>query len=236
MSPRPAFQVTVALAALFGSAPAAADTDPVPVAIWNMDNDFGTTMADSSGNGNDGTMVNIVTSAAGYIFDGSSSMVIVPNSDTLVPGSQDFSYTVQFQTDRVPPVGTDYDLMRKGEDGTPGGGFKAELINVNGKAKAFCRINDSRGKSAALTGKTNLADGVLHTITCKRKGTTMTLKVDALTTLKKPGITIKSITNTSELTLGAKSSTGTGVENDWYTGSMRSASISIAPPPPPPTQ
>jgi hypothetical protein len=193
-----------------------------------MDETFGPTMTDSSGNANDGTMVNIVTSGAGYIFDGSSSMVVVPNSDTLVPGSQDFSYTVQVQTDRIPPIGTDYDLMRKGEDGTPGGGYKMEIINSNGKAKAFCRINDSNGKTASLTGKTNLADGLLHTITCKRTGTTMSLKVDALTTLKKTGIAITSVTNTSSLTLGAKSPTGTGVDNDWYTGSMRSATIAIA--------
>ena len=227
MSRRAAFQIPVALAALFASGQAAAD--PVPVATWNMDNTFGTTVTDSSGNGNDGTAYNVVTSGGGYIFDGTSSMVVVPGSPTLIPGTQDFYYSVQIQTSRVPPSGTDYDLIRKGQDGTPGGGFKVELIRSNGQARAFCFITDSRGKSAGLTGKTNLANGVLHTITCKRTGTTFSLKVDLLSSLKKLGISVQSISNNSSLKIGAKSDTGTGVDNDWYSGSMRSASVSIAP-------
>ena len=227
MPRRPAIRIPLALAALLASGAAAAD--PVPVATWNMDNTFGTTMTDSSGNGNDGTAYNVVTSGAGYIFDGTSSMVVVPASPSLIPGTQDFSYTVQIQTSRVPPSGTDYDLMRKGQDSSGGGGFKVEIIRSNGMAKAFCLISDSNGKEAGLTGKTNLADGALHTITCKRTGTTMTLKVDALSTLYKRGISVQAITNDSSLKIGAKSDTGTGVANDWYSGSMRSASVSIAP-------
>ncbi|HVU29202.1 MAG TPA: LamG domain-containing protein [Sphingomicrobium sp.] len=228
MSRRTAIKLQVALAALLGSTPALA-ADPVPVATWNMDNDFGSTMEDYSGNGNNGTLYNVVTSGGGYIFDGSSSMVIVPASPSLIPGTQDFSYTVQFQTDRVPASGMDYDLIRKGQDGTPGGGFKVELIRSNGKAVAFCRINDSRGKSAALTDKTNLADNKLHTIKCARTGKTMTLKVDSKSSLKKRDISIQSISNNSDVTIGAKLPDGEGPQNDWYIGVIRSAGISIAP-------
>lgn len=228
MSRRVALNISVGMAALLSSAAAAAD--PVPVAVWAMDDTFGGTMVDSSGNGNDGTEYNIGTSGAGYIFDGSTSMVVVPDSPTLNPGPQDFSYTVQIQTTRVPPIGTDYDLMRKGLSATPGGEYKVEIIYSNGKGKAFCVIKDENGKQASLTGKTNLADGALHTITCARTGTKLTLKVDNLATVKKTGIKVKSISNTAELVIGAKSSDGGDVDNDWYEGTMRSAGVSIAPP------
>jgi hypothetical protein len=194
-----------------------------------MDNTFGTTMTDYSGNGNDGQTTDIVTSGGGYIFNGTSSKAVVPDSPTLNPGTQDFSYSVQVQTDRVPPSGTDYDLMRKGLSGTPGGEFKVELIRSDGKAKAYCLIKDSRGKSASLTGKTDLANNVLHTITCKRTGTSLALKVDSLSSLKKSNISVKSISNTAPLIIGAKTMDGTDVDNDFYIGLMRSATISIAP-------
>jgi hypothetical protein len=195
-----------------------------------MDNTFGTTMTDSSGNGNDGTTYNVVTSGAGYIFDGSTSMAVVPDSPTLNPGTRDFSFTVQIQTTIVPASGTDYDILRKGLATSTGGDYKVELIRSSGKAKAFCVIRDANGKQAALTGKTNLADGKLHTITCARSGTKLTLKVDSLSTLKKKGIAVRSIDNASSLVIGAKSAEGGGVENDWYPGLIRSASVAIAPP------
>jgi hypothetical protein len=229
MSGRVALNVSVGVAAFLLSAAAAAD--PVPVAIWNMDETFGTTMNDSSGNGNNGTLsAGVVTSGAGYIFDGSTAMVVVPDSPTLNPGTQDFSYTVQIQTTVVPADGTDYDVLRKGLSTDSGGDYKIELIRSSGKAKAFCVIRDSSGKQAALTGKTNLADGVLHTVTCARTGKTLTLKVDSLTTLKKKGIAVKSVVNTASLIVGAKSADGGDVENDWYIGTIRSANVAVAPP------
>ena len=60
---------------LAASVPASATV----VGQWNMDNDFGTVMVDSSGYGNNGTMYNIVTSGAGYVFNGASSKAVVKN-------------------------------------------------------------------------------------------------------------------------------------------------------------
>ncbi len=99
------------------------------VAQWNMDNTFGETMEDSSGNGNHGTMYNIVTSGGGYIFDGSTSKILVPDSPTLNPGTKDFSFSVQVQTGTVPPAGIDYDLVRKGVSSTKGGEYKLEHVS-----------------------------------------------------------------------------------------------------------
>ena len=56
-------------------------------ALWHMDETSGTTMADSSGHGNNGTLHNVTLGAAGkygksYTFGGSKakSYVEVPNS------------------------------------------------------------------------------------------------------------------------------------------------------------
>ena len=116
---------------------------------------FGTTMTDSSGNGNDGTMSNIVTSGAGYIFDGGTSKVVVPDSpSSLNPGSADFSFSVQVQTSVVPAIGKDYDLIRKGNVGTRGGEYKIEMIRASGKGEGpvpgeGTRLNTPRPSMAA---------------------------------------------------------------------------------------
>jgi len=224
MSHRAALTMTFALAAFAAAAPAAAT--PIPVAVWAMDNDFGTTMTDSSGNHNDGVMYDVGTSGGGYIFNGTTSKVVVPDSPTLNPGTQPFSYTVQVQTDRIPPPGTDYDLLRKGLATTQGGEFKVEIVLSNGKGVAFCHVADSSGKAASVTGSTNIADNQLHTVTCVKSANYLTLKVDTRTP-KKTKKKLGSISNAAELMVGAKSSTGTDVDNDWYNGVFRSATISV---------
>src|SRR6476619_2115339 len=113
------------------------------VAQWNMDNTYGTTY-------------DIVTSGGGYIFNGTSSKAVVPHSASLTPGDSDFSWTVQVQTDRIPDVGTDYDLMRKGTGTKTGGEYKLEIVNVRGKGVAKCVVWDNAGHTATKQGTTNI--------------------------------------------------------------------------------
>src|SRR5436305_10533924 len=63
-------------------------------ALWHMNETSGTVMADSSGNGNDGMLHNVMLGAAGksgksYTFGGSQvkSYVEVPNAASLNPGA-----------------------------------------------------------------------------------------------------------------------------------------------------
>lgn len=214
---------------LFPSAAAATTV----VAQWNMDNTFGTTMEDSSGNGNDGTTFNIVTSGGGYIFDGGTSKVVVPDSPSLNPGTRDFSFSVQVQTDTVPPAGTDYDVIRKGVSKTQGGEYKIELINVNGKAKALCVVKDSAGHTKSIRGggALNLADNVLRTITCKKTATNISVQVASRPVSSKSAL-LGSVTNDQPLTIGVRlpnSPENDLSEGDWYKGLLRSASISVEP-------
>lgn len=219
------FKAAAAISAMtLMSAPAAAAS--TLAALWNMDETFGTTMNDSSGNGNNGTTYDVVTSASGYVFNGTTSKVVVPDSPTLNPGVSNFSYTVQIQTDRVPPSGTDYDVLRKGLAATEGGEYKIEIINSNGIGKAYCVVKDAAGHIGAIAGTTNVADGAVHTLTCSKLANRVSLKVDGLA-LRKKYVSLGSIFNTAELLIGARTSTDTDTTNDWYTGTVRSASISV---------
>lgn len=220
-------------AALSIGFPSAAEATTT-VAQWPMDDTFGTTMTDSSGNANDGTTYNVVTSGAGYIFDGSTSKVVVPDSPTLNPGSADFSFSVQVQTSVVPLIGTDYDVLRKGNVGTKGGEYKIEIIRAAGKARAICLVKDSLRHSATINGGgatvKNLADNQWHTITCTKTASSLTIQIDSGAPVTK-SVTIGSISNNLPLLVGVKAidSADNDQQGDWYNGAMRSATITVEP-------
>jgi hypothetical protein len=199
-------------------------------ASWLMGETSGTTMHDSSGNGNNGTTHNVkMTGASGYRFDPTArSKVVVPNSSTLNPGASTFSYSVKMQSSHVPASGTDYDLMRKGIGTTTGGEYKIEIVYANGQGRAFCIVKDSRGVAASVKGTTNVTDGKVHTLTCVKTASGLTLKVDALRPRTKT-VTggLGPISNTTALVIGAKSPTVTGTAGDWYNGALLSARISV---------
>jgi hypothetical protein len=192
-----------------------------------MDNTFGTVMEDSSGNGNNGTTYNIVTSGAGYIFDGISSKAVVPHSDTLYIGARDFSYSAVFWTDRVPPSNGDFDIIRKGAASTAGGGFRLEIENSKGKGVAYCSVSDNAGHTLSVRGKLNLSDAQPHTAICEKTAAGLTLEVDSLAPVTKAGV-LGAITNTKDLAIGCKSPNCDKPDSDWYNGLLRSVTISVA--------
>jgi intracellular sulfur oxidation DsrE/DsrF family protein len=217
---------TGAAAITLGAGPAAAAS--TFGAQWNMNEPSGTTMLDSSGNGNNGTTSNVTRTSAGYVFNGTTSKVVVPNSPTLNPGTSEFSYSVTVQTSRVPPSGTDYDLIRKGISSTSGGEYKLEIVYSSTGGRAFCLVKDNLKVSATVKGTTNVTDGKVHTLTCKKTSTGVTLQVDTLaprTQVVSSGL--GAISNTSPLTISAKTPTVTGVGGDFYSGTMRSARLSL---------
>jgi Concanavalin A-like lectin/glucanases superfamily len=174
---------------------------------------------DSSGNGNNGANSNVVGNGSGYVFNGHSSKVVVPNSASLNPGSSDFSFSVTFIS-QLPPKGGDYDMIRKG-DGP--GEYKIEVVNSGGAAKAFCLAKDVTRKSASISGTTNLADGQQHTITCTKTANGITLQVDNLKPrVKTVSGTLGAMTNKNSLVIGTKKVSG----GDWFQGTMLEASVS----------
>jgi hypothetical protein len=89
-------------------------------------------------------------------------------------------------------------------------------------------VKDSRGVGASVKGTTNVTDGKVHTLTCVKTASGLTLKVDALTPRTKTVAGgLGSISNTTALVIGAKSRTVTGTAGDWYDGALLEARISV---------
>ena len=70
------------------SATTGAQTGPSPVAAYSFDEGSGTTVADASGNGNNGTVSNTTWTTSGkygkaLVFNGSSSLVTIPDAASL---------------------------------------------------------------------------------------------------------------------------------------------------------
>jgi concanavalin A-like lectin/glucanase superfamily protein len=212
--------VTAAVGVVAFAAPALAAGER---AVWHLDETSGTTAFDSSGNANNGSATDVVMTGSGYTFNGSSSKVTVPSSSSLNPGTAAFSFSVTFQSSVAPGAGLDYDLLRKGLTTTAGGEYKVEILQANGRTRALCVVKDSAKKVLQIRGTTNLTDGQVHTITCSRTSSGLTLVVDNLSPRTKSGST-GSISNTAPLSLGAKAEGGPGA--DWFNGVLLDASVS----------
>jgi len=199
-------------------------------AQWNMDETSRNVMNDSSGNGNNGTLYDVQTTGSGYVFNGTSSKVVVPNSASLNPGASDFTYTAQVQTSSLPAtVGTDFDIIRKGAASTSGGGFRMEIENHKGVGVGYCSVTDSVGHTVSVHGTTNVVDGQPHTLSCQKISTGLTLVTDnrsSRTTYITGCACFGSVSNTKPLTIGvsAPNATTTG---EWYNGSIHGITISV---------
>lgn len=192
------------------------------VALWHMD-DLGSTMADSSGNQLNGALKNVRTGLPGvqgtaFQFQGTPSVVSVPNNAKLNPGPGTFTATVRVKFSAPPTSAVgDYDLIRKGLSGTPGGHWKMEIRQ---SGKAYCYFKGSAGRLVLSAGP-NLANNAWHTITCQRAGDQVRLTVDGAV-YTKTGPT-GTIANSSVTFVGAKGLSG----GDQYTGLMDEVSLSV---------
>ena len=91
---------------------------PGLVAAYAFDEGSGSVVADASGNGNDGTVANATWAAVGehggaLVFDGSSSLVTVPDSPSLRLSS---AMTLEAWVDPASGSGSSRDLVYKGDD------------------------------------------------------------------------------------------------------------------------
>jgi hypothetical protein len=219
--------VFVLLCASTLAAAAAAPAYAATAAEWHMESV--PTMVDSSGNGNDGTAtsdVTLTTGVAGQAYNfnpkNGDAHVTVPDSASLDPGTQDFSFSawVNFQ---VAPE-SDYNVVRKGLGKTAGGYYKMEILTklVNGvpTARARCQFKDSAKKTVALMKGPHLADGNWHRLTCTKQSARIRLTVDGKTFNK--SASLGSISNSSTLTV-ARNESG----DDQYGGQMDEAFVNI---------
>jgi hypothetical protein len=182
-----------------------------PGAHWRFDELTGTTAEDSAGD-HDGTSTDVATGlprhvGTAYGFNGASSVVRVPSTDDLNPGTANFSFGAAVNFATVPPAST-WDVVRKGLSGTKGGYYKLELFDGGTKngARARCYFRGANGNSKSAGGGRQLDDGRWHTVTCSRTGGKVTITVDGRTSSN--SFSLGKLANTAEITIGAKPTGG----------------------------
>jgi len=195
-------------------------SSPTLAAQWNMDETSGTTMFDSSGNNNNGTLngpvqVGVpgpVGHGTAYSFSGKSD-VDVPYSPTLVAGSANIDISFWLSTTNLPAKG-DYDLVRMGD--YPAQEYKVELLKSN---QIECTYHGSSSSNNA-TGGADLNDGHWHYVQCIKTGTQIQTVIDG-TVVATTQATVGSISNTSAVDIGAYPG------SDWYQGKLDEVSITV---------
>jgi hypothetical protein len=181
------------------------------IANWHLNERSGSTAFDSIG-GHNGTIEHVGLTGSAYRFNVglSRSIVIVPHRDDLNPGTGTFAISARVQLAGL-PVGTDWDVMRKGLSSTAGGDFKMEIYNIKNKGVSFCYFRDNAGHSTKLYGAPVPVDGAYHWMTCGRRvgrngSRAIEMIVDGVTV--SAATNVNNIFNTSRLTIGAKSDRG----------------------------
>src|SRR5215210_5630933 len=98
-------------------------------ADWQMVETSGQ-MLDASGNNNNGTPKDVGQTGSAYVFNGSTSYVLVPDSDSLDPKGKDITLRARVKITDTPMDDDSYDIVRKGLAGTPGGDYKMEIMRA----------------------------------------------------------------------------------------------------------
>jgi hypothetical protein len=176
---------------------------------WLFNESSGSTATDSAGD-HDGTSSKVTLGLAGhegtsYGFNGVDSIVRVPSSPDLNPGTSDISFGAWVNFTTPPPPET-WDVVRKGISGDEGGYYKLELFTGNGGARARCFFRDEDGTSKSVVKGSGLSDGAWHQLTCTKTDDKMTITVDGASSSN--DVRLGRIANDSEVTIGAKPTGG----------------------------
>src|SRR5215207_7266609 len=109
---------TVIVVLLLLAAPSYADV-LLTGADWQMN--------ETSGNNNNGDPTDVRQRGSRYVFNGSTSYVLVPDSDSLDPEEKDITLRAGVKVTNTPMDDDSYDIVRKGLAGRPGGDYKMEI-------------------------------------------------------------------------------------------------------------
>lgn len=202
----PAVLVTLvgtALAVVSGTLVAPPALAATTVASWQMNETGGTTMVDSSGRDHTGTLHHVTVgvpapSSLAYSFNGTNSVVTVPDRADLDPGDSDFSVTAVVRLDRRPRYPKDFDVVRKGVLAKSNHYWK---MQVNEGGRANCRFRGTGGDVLVTDGR-SIADGGWHRITCTRNAAAIVVTVDGRSTSRNR--TVGRIETGMALSIGSK--------------------------------
>jgi hypothetical protein len=201
-------------------------SSPTLAAQWNMDETSGTTMVDSSGNHNNGTLYGPVQvgvpgptgHGTAYSFSGKSD-ADVPYSSTLAAGSANIDISFWLNTTNLPSSG-DYDLVRMGD--YPAQEYKVELLKSN---QIACTYHGSSSSNNA-TGGASLNNGQWHYVQCIKTASAIQLWIDGVLVHSTSAV-IGSVSPPSDVNVGAHGNPGSASGYDWYQGELDDVSISF---------
>src|SRR3712207_1228460 len=193
-------------------------------ADWQMNETSGQ-MIDSSGNGNNGTPTDQRQTGSRYVFNGSTSYVTVPDSDSLDPLEKDITLRARVMVTDAPMDDDSYDIVRKGLAGRPGGQYKMEIKRAADPTvgKLNCLFQGSGG-TVNKVSRRDIVDGEWHTLECIKTSTSVGARVDGRRGSTKAG-SVGSISNPTNVLVGAKTAVPL---DDMFDGAMDFVSIDIA--------
>ena len=196
-------------------------------ADWQMDEMDETSgqMLDSSGNNNNGTPTDVLQTGSTYVFNGSTSYVAVPDSDSLDPEGKDVTLSARVMVTDAPMDDDSYDIVRKGLVSSPGGDYKMEIKRAADPTvgKLHCLFKGDGG-TVDKVARRDIVDGNWHTLECIKTSTSVVARVDGRSGSTKAG-SAGSIANASEVMVGAKTAVPL---DDTFDGSMDFVGIDIS--------
>src|SRR5215216_4999797 len=192
-------------------------------ADWQMNETSGQ-MIDSSGNNNTGTPVDVLQTGSSYVFNGSTSYVLLPDSDSLDPQENDITLSASVMVTNTPMPDDSYDIVRKGLSSTPGGDYKMEIKRAADPTvgKLHCLFKGDGG-TVDKVARRDIVDGNWHTLECIKTSTSVVASMDGSGSTKAGSA--GSISNASEVLVGAKTAVPL---DDVFNGAMDYVSIDIA--------
>src|SRR5215218_9239282 len=193
-------------------------------ADWQMNETSGQ-MLDSSGN-NNGDPTDVRQRGSRYVFNGSTSYVVVPDSDSLDPQGKDITLRARVKVTDAPMDDDSYDIVRKGLAGRPCGDYKMEIKRAADPTvgKLHCLFKGDGG-TVDIVARHDIVDGNWHTLECIKTRTSVVARVDGKSGSTKAG-SAGSIANGSAVMVGAK--TVTPRPDDMFRGSMDFVGIDIS--------
>src|ERR671920_1957056 len=193
-------------------------------ADWQMDETSGQ-MIDSSGNNNNGDPTDVGQRGSRYVFNGSTSYVAVPDSDSLDPQGKDITLSAGVKVTDTPMDDDSYDIVRKGLVTTPGGDYKMEIKRAPDPTvgKLHCLFKGDGG-TVDKVARRDIVDGEWHTLECIKTSTSVVARVDGKSGSTKAG-SAGTISNPTNVLVGAKTAAPL---DDTFDGEMDFVGIDIS--------